>query len=241
MAELLEGCAAVADVDRVLGRRFRASSTRLGWAQTPAAAAPPRPSRLRCGAVRLQSHSTKTVVLSLLVVDLAGCDLEHALELYDIAYLHLSRPAAGDRPSDTKELETVARARAGDIATHVVVGRPANGARDRIVDLAHTRGEWEWTVPRVAMAGDLVLFYLLNPDGQFVATGQLLSDAQPGSSKEGAGKYVADVGEVNMLAAPVARLDAVDRVSGWGWPRQPHTETTVPHEHIDALASLIRL
>lgn len=122
---------------------------------------------------------------------------------------------------------------------HVVVGRSENGAEEVLDNLARDGDEWGWTVPRVAEAGDHVLFYLLNPEGSFVATGVLKTDAVPGRSKEGDGRYVADIGEVKKLPRAVERLEVVDKVPGWGWPRQPHTATTVPEEHADRLLAVL--
>jgi hypothetical protein len=121
------------------------------------------------------------------------------------------------------------------MATHVVVGRSENLADKVIAELARVGDESGWTVPRVARSGDRVLFYLLNPEGSFVAAGVLLSDAVPGVSDQGDGAYVADVGQVAMLPRAVPRLEVVEKVPGWGWPRQPHTATTVPREHVPAL------
>lgn len=85
----------------------------------------------------------------------------------------------------------------------------------------------------------LSVFYLLNPEGSFVAIGRLTSDAADGRSAQGDGKYVADIAEVRMLPRSVARLEVVAHVPGWGWPRQPHTATTVPDEHVDELLNLL--
>src|SRR4051794_27263516 len=100
--------------------------------------------------------------------------------------------------------------------THVVVGKSAKGADQVIRDLGQTSHQWGWTVPRVARSGDEVFFYLLNPEGSFVAMGQLLGDATPGTSKEGDGSFVADIGRVSMLPSAVSRLDIVDLVPDWG-------------------------
>lgn len=105
--------------------------------------------------------------------------------------------------------------------------------------MARTGDEWGWTVPRVARAGDEVFFYLLNPEGSFVAVGQVMSDPEPGTSKEGDGDFVADVGMVRMLPHPLPRLDVVDLVPAWGWPRQPHTATTVPQDQVSGLKGVL--
>ncbi len=118
------------------------------------------------------------------------------------------------------------------MAVHVLVGNVANGADSELERLAATGDIAGWTVPRVARTGDDVVFYLLNPVGAFVAAGRLLTDARPGTSYQGDGKYLADVGDVRQLPGRVARLDMVRLVPGWGWPTQPHTATTVPHKHL---------
>lgn len=116
------------------------------------------------------------------------------------------------------------------MAEHVLVGRSENGADRRIQELARSGESWGWTVPRVARAGDTAYFYLLNPEGCFVAIGRVMTDAVPGRSKEGDGNFVADVSHVQLLPSPVQRLEVVSLVPEWGWPRQPHTATTVPSD-----------
>jgi hypothetical protein len=125
------------------------------------------------------------------------------------------------------------------MATHVVVGRSDNRADEVIVRLAADGGDTLWTVPRVARAGDRVLFYLLNPEGSFVATGFLKTSADPGSSSEGDGAYVAEVAQVQMLPRAVPRLEVVGKVPSWGWPRQPHTATTVPVDQVAQLMGVL--
>jgi len=179
----------------------------------------------------------------LLVIDLATYDTEEALVLYDTAYASMYEDLGSIDASTVDGPNEAPAARRDEAdafaATHVVVGKSANGPDKRIEELSRTDGEWGWTVPRVARAGDRILFYLLNPEGSFVATGRLVSDAAEGRSKEGDGKYVANVGEVRLLSCAVPRLEAVETVPGWGWPKQPHTATTVPAEHVNTLLNLL--
>ena len=125
------------------------------------------------------------------------------------------------------------------MATHVVVGKSDNGANTVIKEMARDGVEWSWTVPRVAHHNDDVLFYLLNPEGCFVAIGRLTSDATEGRSAQNHGRYLANVAHVRMLPRSVPRLEVVAGVPGWGWPKQPHTVTTVPDEHVDVLLNLL--
>lgn len=114
------------------------------------------------------------------------------------------------------------------MALHVAVGRIDEGALETLENAASTGEVLGWTVPRVAIAGDQVVFYILRPLGAFVAQGVLETNATPGESYEGHGEYLADIGGIRMLARPVERLVMAEAVPGWGWPRQPHTATTVP-------------
>lgn len=127
------------------------------------------------------------------------------------------------------------------MASHVLVGRSKNGADQRIEQLARSGERWGWTVPRVARAGDIAYFYLLNPEGCFVAAGRLITGAVPGTSKEGDGRFVADVGGVQVLPTPIERLQVVEVLPEWGWPRQPHTATTVPSDQEANLARVLGL
>lgn len=121
------------------------------------------------------------------------------------------------------------------MTTHVLVGNVKNGADVDLTALAANGDITGWSVPRVARAGDDAVFYLLNPVGAFVATGRVLTDAREGTSNEGDGKYIANVGDIALLGRPVARLRMVELVPGWGWPTQPHTATTVPSGHLPKL------
>lgn len=114
------------------------------------------------------------------------------------------------------------------MATHVVVGRTRDGSAAEIARLVRRGGTVEKCVPSWARAGDTALFYLLNPEGSFVAAGRLVSHAErrPDAQR----KFFAEVGGVHLLPEPVRRLEVVEHVPGWGWPRQPHRTTTVPAE-----------
>ena len=112
------------------------------------------------------------------------------------------------------------------MATHVVVGRARDGSAAEIARLAQRGGTVDKCVPGWARAGDAALFYLLNPEGSFVALGRLVSDAErrPGVER----KFFAEIADVEWIPEPVRRLEVVEHVPGWGWPRQPHRTTTVP-------------
>jgi hypothetical protein len=123
------------------------------------------------------------------------------------------------------------------MATHVVVGRTRDGSLAEIEQAAREGGSIEKCVPGWASAGDTVLFYLLNPEGSFVATGRLASSADRRFDVER--KFFAEVTDVRLLPQPVRRLEVVAHVPGWGWPRQPHRTTTVPAEHEDELLGFL--
>jgi len=123
------------------------------------------------------------------------------------------------------------------VATHVVVGRTRDGSAAEIDRLVRDGGSVEKCVPGWAEVGDTALFYLLNPEGSFVAIGTLASSAErrPGVER----KFFAEVTDVRLLPQPVRRLEVVAHVPGWGWPRQPHRTTTVPPEHEDELLQFL--
>lgn len=127
------------------------------------------------------------------------------------------------------------------MSLHIVVGQVAEGADGELESAAGSGEVLGWTVPRVAVTGDDLVFYLLKPVGAFVATGRVLTDARPGSSFEGHGDYLSDVGEIRMLSAPVERLRMAEQVPAWGWPRQPRTATTVPDASVDDVLGALGL
>ncbi|MFL6172587.1 MAG: hypothetical protein ACJ716_06805, partial [Marmoricola sp.] len=77
------------------------------------------------------------------------------------------------------------------MATHVVVGRTRDGSAAEIAKLAQFGGTVDKCVPGWARAGDTALFYLLSPEGSFVAIGRLVSDAERRPSVER--KFFAEV------------------------------------------------
>lgn len=119
------------------------------------------------------------------------------------------------------------------MTTHVVVGRTRDGSLAEVERAASDGRTIEKCVPGWARTGDTVLFYLLNPEGSFVAIGRLASSAERRLDVER--KFFAEVADVRFLPEPVRRLEVVAHVPGWGWPRQPHRTTTVPAEHEDEL------
>ena len=114
------------------------------------------------------------------------------------------------------------------MATHVVVGRTRDGSAAEIERLVQRGGTAEKCVPGWARSGDTALFYLLNPEGSFVTVGRLVSDAERRPDVQR--KFFAEVTGVRLLPEPVRRLEVVEHVPAWGWPRQPHRTTTVPAE-----------
>ena len=116
------------------------------------------------------------------------------------------------------------------MAMHVVVGKPINKADELVAEFARTQDISRWVVPRVAQAGDDVVFYMLNPTGAFVATGRVASDPEPGTSDQGDGSYLSDISNITMLPKHIERLTMAAQVPGWGWPTQPHTATTIPSD-----------
>jgi hypothetical protein len=123
------------------------------------------------------------------------------------------------------------------VATHVVVGRTRDGSRAEIERLVREGGSVEKCVPGWACAGDTALFYLLSPDGSFVAIGTLATSAERRPDVER--RFFAEITDVRLLPQPVRRLEVAAHVPGWGWPRQPHRTTTVPAEHEDELLGFL--
>ncbi len=123
------------------------------------------------------------------------------------------------------------------MATHVVVGRTSDGSRAEIDRLVREGGSVDKCVPGWASAGDTALFYLLNPEGSFVAIGTLATSAERRPDVER--KFFAEVTDVRLLPQPVRRLEVVAHVPGWGWPTQPHRTTTVPAEYEDELLQFL--
>lgn len=121
------------------------------------------------------------------------------------------------------------------MAVHVLVGKSENGAEKRLEWLAEHTETTGWTVPRSCAEGDTAVFYLLNLEGYFAAIGEVLTDAGPGESAQGAGKFISTIRDIRLLSDTTFRLDVVEEFLEWGWPRQPHTATTVPAAVADRL------
>ena len=111
-------------------------------------------------------------------------------------------------------------------------GRLEKAARTKSSDIF----DW-WNINKTARPGDMVLFYKLDPDQAFVATGVVASSVYRDKNKWN-GDPIADIKDARMLTSPVARSEVARAFPDWGFPRRPGVQA-VPQEIVAALLKLL--
>jgi hypothetical protein len=98
-----------------------------------------------------------------------------------------------------------------------------------------------WTINSRARAGDAVMFYFIRPASAIVATGKLLKDAfrESRPDSDWYNYYLAEIGEIQMLDAPVGIKILRERCPAWGWLKSPIKSTVVPSAGVKSLKALL--
>lgn len=100
-------------------------------------------------------------------------------------------------------------------------------------------GRTEWTCPKSAEIGDAV-FILILGEG-VLSTGTVESVPRPvPKGWNFPGRYYAEIGNLEFLAAPVSMDSLVRRFPKWGYPTYPRSYTTVQTPLAEEIVSFIR-
>ncbi len=126
------------------------------------------------------------------------------------------------------------------MTTHVTHGKLSNGALEELERHARSGRGTTWTIPSGARPGDTAVFYILEPLGLFVATGQVRRTPrlQP-AGRPWAGHHMELIRDIRMLGMFCHRRAVAADVPGWGWLRAPRREATVPVEQERALLAAL--
>lgn len=122
---------------------------------------------------------------------------------------------------------------------HTCIGTPRLHLEDLKLDI-RDHGTTVWTINKDAKRGERVIFYMTSPVSAFVAVGVLVTDAwQEPKGSEWEGFWMAEIGELRLLAAPVTRKELLRRVPRWRYMYSPIMSQVVREQHVPELERIL--
>lgn len=122
---------------------------------------------------------------------------------------------------------------------HTCIGTPRLHLEDLKLDI-RDHGTTVWTINKDAKRGERVIFYMTSPISAFVAVGVLVTDAwQEPKGSEWEGFWMAEIGELRLLAAPVTRKELLRRVPRWRYMYSPIMSQVVREQYVPELERIL--